>query len=280
MLAALGLVGLAGAQLSVREWGSPSIFCRILDSRIDESSGIAPSRQYPGEYYTHNDSGDTARFFRFNASGSVTGVFSLSGVTARDWEEMATARIDNKNYVYLADIGDNNSQYSSVHIYRCEEPSGSSGVITNFHDYQVTYPSGARNAEALMIDPKTGDIWVVQKVNGKGGIYRLRRPSQSGNYQFQYVGSIDFPDGLAPLRVITGASASPEGKSLILRTYSYAYEFPIPGKDFSSWLHSRSKRVQIAAEIQGESICYSLDGKTLLTTSEGNPCPVSKVVLK
>lgn len=280
MLVAMSLVGLALAQGGGRDWARAEGWCRITDSKINESSGIAPSREFPGEYFTHNDSGDSARFFRFNQAGNVTGEFSLVGVKARDWEDMATASLGGKNYVYLADIGDNDLKYDSIKIYRCEEPKGSGREISNFETYTVTYPGGPRNAEAFMVDPRTGDLWVVQKVNGKGGIYRLRRPSKSGKYKFEQIGSIDFPDGPGPMRVITGGSVSPDGKFLALRTYAYAYEFPIPGKEMNSWLRTSSKRVQPAFEIQGEAICYSLDGRSLMTTSEGSPCVVSKIGLK
>lgn len=257
-----------------RMFNAPVLMTTISDQRINESSGIAPSRNFSGEFYTHNDSGDTARFFRIGTGGEVRGTYTLRGVQARDWEDMASARIDGKNYLYFGDIGDNNSQYNSVFIYRVEEPtSAGNQEITDFQKYEVNYPGGARNAETLMVDPKTGDIWIVEKRTGSGSIYRLRKPTKSGRYKFERKGSISFPDGLAPMRVITGGAVAPDGKHLVLRTYAFAYEFPIPGK-MESFLQTTCSRIQTPPQLQAEAICYTLDSGKLVTTSEGTPCAV------
>ncbi|RYG42513.1 hypothetical protein EON79_18735, partial [bacterium] len=49
---------------------SPPI-ARIALPVIDEGSGIVASRRYPGVFWTHNDSGDAARFFAIKADGTA-----------------------------------------------------------------------------------------------------------------------------------------------------------------------------------------------------------------
>lgn len=271
------LATVALAQVAGRTYERPAPFASITDRRVNESSGLAPSREFPGEYFTHNDSGDSARFFRFNNKGEVTAEFSLKGVRAVDIEDMESARVRGVNYVYLADVGDNNARRDDVRVYRFEEPKGAGGEITKFDTFTLRYPGGPRNSETLMVDPKTGDLWTVEKRNGQGGIYRVRHPRRSGSFTWEFMGRIEFPDGPTPMRLVTGGSASPEGTHLVLRTYAYAYEFPIPGNDFRSWLTSRSSRIDVANEVQGEAITYSLDGRSLLTTTEGSPCRVSEM---
>ncbi len=271
---------MAWAQTAGREWTAPSLFCQITDKSVNESSGLGASRRYVGEYYTHNDSGDSARFFRFDRTGKLTAEFNLPGVKARDWEDMEVATVKGKNMVFLGDIGDNASVYPTIKIYRFEEPTGNGGEVTKFDTIEATYPGGARNAEALMVDPATGDIWIVEKRQGQGGIFRLRNPRGSGKYKFEYMGKIEFPDGLGPMRLITGGSVAPDGKSLVLRTYAFAYEFKVPGRDFKSWLTGKAKRIQTALEVQGEAIAYDLSGDRLFTTSEGTPCRVSTMQAK
>ena len=52
----------------------------IFDSRdIDESSGIVMSRQYPGIFWTHNDSGDLARLFAVRANGQLVAQVRVKG---------------------------------------------------------------------------------------------------------------------------------------------------------------------------------------------------------
>ena len=58
------------------------------DPRITESSGLA-SASTPGVVYTHNDSGDAARFFAVGPDGRTRTVYTVPGVQVRDWEDMA-----------------------------------------------------------------------------------------------------------------------------------------------------------------------------------------------
>ena len=68
---------------------------------------------------------------------------------------------------------------------------------------------------------------------------------------------------------------SPDSKHVVIRTYLEAWEFDAPAK-FDDWFKQKPRRIQTNFEFQGEGICYSRDGKALLTTSEGVPCLVSE----
>lgn len=260
-----------------RSYGKPSVTCVIKSRQIAESSGIAPSRAFPGQYYTHNDSGDTARFFRFRLDGKVEAEYSLTGVGATDWEDMATVQIGKKRYVYLADIGDNTANRQNVVVYRTEEPTGRSGPIARYDRFIFTYPDGAHDAEALLVDPASGDITIVTKTGGaKATAYLASDPKPDKPMVLKSLGKVDFGSSDVATWLVTGGSVSPDGKRVVLRTYFAAYEFDVAGK-FNSWLASKARRVKIAAEKQGESICYSLSGNEFLTTSEGQPCTVNRI---
>lgn len=256
-------------------WGDPASFCVLKDKEIDESSGIAVSRRSSGVFYTHNDSGDTARFFRFDRHGTVTGVFNLKGVTATDWEDMDTAKVDGKPWVYLGDIGDNKSKRMEIYIYKVLEPTGPGRDLSTFETYTLTYPDGAHNCETLMVYPKTGDIYLVTK-GAKSTVYKLPKPSGSGHFVLQKLGDLNFKmDGLGGT-LTTGGDFDPKGNRAIVRTYAGAMEFMVPAK-VDDWFKGPKVLVTLAAEMQGEGICYTGDGRGLLTTSEGSPCPVSIV---
>ncbi len=260
----------------VRSYGNAVSFANITDARITESSGIAASRAFPGEYLTHNDSGDSARFFRFNSSGNVTGVFNLRNAGATDWEDMCSARIRGKNFVFLGDIGDNNSVRSSITIYRVEEPTTSGESTLNTYDvFSVTYPDGAHNCESMICDPNSGDLYLIIKAsNGTCPIYRVPYKAQSSAISAVLVGTIFLNDTALGGKLTTGADASPDGRFVVLRTYARAYEYDVP-REFKNWFQSTPRQVKLRSETQGEAICYSLDGLKMLTSSEGNPCPVS-----
>src|SRR4051812_1033331 len=73
----------------------------ISDSRIHESSGLAPSDRHPGYLYTLNDMGNTAQVFLLAPDGSTAAVLTLDGAKNVDWEDLAVA----DGRVYVGDIG-------------------------------------------------------------------------------------------------------------------------------------------------------------------------------
>ena len=56
------------------------------------ASGLAASHRHPGVLYTHNDSGDTPRFFAIDANANVLAEVRLDGANALDREESRWAR--------------------------------------------------------------------------------------------------------------------------------------------------------------------------------------------
>jgi hypothetical protein len=61
----------------------------VESSLINESSGIAASRENSDVLWTHNDAGDSARVFAMNTEGAHLGIYYLSVAGATDWEDMA-----------------------------------------------------------------------------------------------------------------------------------------------------------------------------------------------
>ena len=103
------------------DFARQSRLCLLQNERVTESSGIAPSNWVEGVYWTHNDSGDGPNLFAFDESGKDLGVYTLSGVTALDWEDMSSAVVGGKQYLYVGDIGDNLSRRSDVVVHNHEQ---------------------------------------------------------------------------------------------------------------------------------------------------------------
>lgn len=146
----------------------------ISTSTLSETSGIVGSRSLPGILWVHNDSGDSARFYAINAAGALQGTFSLTGATATDWEDIAMGpKAGGGNYLYLGDIGDNDANRSQIAVYRTDEPQVATGgtiAATGYKKALLQYPGGPRNAESLMVDPLTGDLFIITKTPS-GQIY-------------------------------------------------------------------------------------------------------------
>ena len=250
----------------------------ITASAITENSGVAASRLNTGVLWTHNDSGDSARVFAISTTGSLLETFNLSGATNVDYEDIAVGPgpIAGVNYLYVGDIGDNNADRTSIAVYRVPEPTVGSGqgTLTNISKINLVYPDGvARNAETLMVDPLTGDIYVVTKQSPVGRVYRAAFPqSTSGNVTLQYLSNVQIP-------LATGGDISADGTKMIVRDKTDAFEWTInPGETIADALLTPFNSFALHSEQQGEGIGYSYStdprGPGFYTTSEGLDQPL------
>ena len=250
----------------------------LQDPAITEASGIAASRTNSGIYWVHNDSGDSARVFATDLSGAAIGRFQINGATAKDWEDIAVGPgpEPGTNYLYLGDIGGNKGR-SNLSIYRAAEPEvmlGASGIRGSVpaERIDVMYPDGlAWDAEALLVDPVTADIYVVTKGGAASSlVYQLAAAQAvSGSQQtLREVASLELPAGLDGL--VTGGDISPDGASIMLRTYYRVYLWPrLAGESISDAFTASPCSVQIQAESQGEAAAFQQNGRDLVLTTEG-----------
>lgn len=248
---------------------------------LTEASGLAESAINPGVYWTHNDSGDRARLFAIDAAtGALRATFELPGVTATDWEDLAIAPdADGNDAFYIADIGDNSAARSSVKIYRVAEPTlpAAGGPVVTINagavtSQRLTYPGGPRDAESLAIG-SDGAITIVSKREAQVGVYRLADPRFiGGTSQLDSIGRL-------PLTWVVGASASPDGSFVLLKTAGAVRGYAI-GSDESvaDALVRGAAGVDLPynAEPQGEAVAASLSGRGHATLSEGISQPLQQ----
>lgn len=140
----------------------------IHDDALGEISGITAGIRNPTLYWVHNDSGDSVRIFALDQDGAVRLTYQLAGAGAQDWEEIAIGRgpTEGLPYLYMGDIGDNARQRAEIVVYRVPEPavSGSgTDTLTEVDALHLRYPDGAHNAEAMLVDPITGELVIVEK---------------------------------------------------------------------------------------------------------------------
>ncbi|WP_030156890.1 membrane protein [Streptomyces sp. NRRL S-244] len=240
----------------------------ITDPRIKESSGLAASRIHPGVYWTHNDSDDGPYVYAVDsATGKTVARVTLTGVgTPRDVEAIS---LGPDGQLYVGDIGDNlNGTWDHVWIYRFPEPKQLADVTVKAEQFTVKYADGARNAEALMVHPVTGRVYIASKSEDKGGLYEgPEKLSASGTNVFRRI---------ADLPWVTDGAFSPDGGRLTLRGYFFAKTYP--WKDGKP--EGEGERVDAPWQGQAESVTYSADGTTLLFGSEGESSRVVAVPVK
>ncbi|RII11718.1 hypothetical protein DSC45_27795 [Streptomyces sp. YIM 130001] len=229
----------------------------IEDSRITESSGLAASKAHPGVYWTHNDSDDGAYLYAVDSrTGKTVATVTMTGVGApRDVEAVSMGP---DGALYVGDIGDNlGGTWPHVWIYRFPEPKQLRDQTVRATQYTVQYEGGARDAEALMVHPKTGRVYIADKKEDGGGLYEgPSELSASGTNVFRRVADIDL--------WTTDGAFSPDGTKLVLRSYFsarwYAWKDGRPGK---------GGRTDVPMQRQGESVTYAPDGRDLMFGSEG-----------
>lgn len=272
-------------------YGPPTTITIIKEKSITESSGLAASRSTPGAYWTHNDSGDGPFIYAFDTRGDSLGIFRVTGAQARDWEDMAAGPgpQPNKSYLYLGDIGDNDAVRDEVVVYRVAEPKltaasrkltkASPGSTEQAEAIRLKYPDGKHDAEALLVHPTTGNIYIVNKVPiSNPTVYEATAPFTPGKLvTMKRLGEIRVPSIFGG--VVTGGSISPDGRRVALCDYFQGYEIVLPaGKDFDDIWKQKMIGFDLGKRKQGESITYRLDGKAFLATSEGKQPPLIQVL--
>src|ERR1051325_618605 len=155
-------------------YGPPATIATIKDNSVTESSGLVASRLTPGAYWTHNDDG--AFIYAFDTRGDSLGVFRVADAQDRDWEDIAAGPgpQQGRPYLYIGDIGDNNSIRAEVVVYRVPEPAltaatrqftkSQPGTTEPAEAIRLRYPDGAHDAEALLVHPVSGHIYIITKV--------------------------------------------------------------------------------------------------------------------
>lgn len=275
----------------VQAFGPPTRIATIKNGSVTESSGLVASRTLPGAYWTHNDSGDGPFIYGFNTRGESLAVFRVAGANARDWEDIAAGPGPqrNRSYLYIGDIGDNSAKRSEVVVYRIPEPdlktaprnsSKSRPLATeNAEAIRLTYPDGKHDAEALLVHPSTGNLYIVTKVVfANPVVYEATAPfTTHKSVMLKRLGEIRVPSIFGG--AITGGSVSPDGRRVALCDYFQGYEMVLPASsgNFNDIWKQTMTGFDLGKRKQGESIAYRLDGNALLATSEGKDADLLQV---
>jgi hypothetical protein len=234
--------------------------------------------------FTHNDSGDGARFFAVDTTSCATRAsFAVGGATNSDWEDMARGTAsDGTSVIWLADIGDNQRRRSSVVVYEVAEPgaAASGGTVRPRSTWTLTYPDGSHDAEALLVDPETGRPVVVTKDIAGGKSQAFRVPA-GGSGELEPLARIDVRalDGGAD-GSLTAGDTSPDRSAVVLRSYGGAWVWTAaPGEPLAAVLARKPATVDVPLDRQPEAISFTRDGRGLWLTSEGVSAPIHHIPL-
>jgi len=131
---------------------APDSVGKMTHPAISEASGIVASRQYPGIFWVHNDSGNSPSLFTVRLNGTLVREYQVAA-TNLDWEDIAA---DDQGNLYIGDIGNNTRALPVRVIYRLQEPDPRVAsdkplpvTLASYYRYQK---GNAFDAESLFLD--------------------------------------------------------------------------------------------------------------------------------
>ncbi|MGZ5399552.1 MAG: hypothetical protein ACXWDM_06020, partial [Nocardioides sp.] len=235
-------IGLA----SVETAETPRPEFRFTDSAVVESSGLAV---VDGLVVTVNDSGDEARVFAVDpATGDTVGVTRWQA-EATDIEALAPG---GDGTVWVGDIGDNTAGRDTVTVARV--PVGRGDRTVGATTYDLRYPGGAADAEALLAHPTTGRLYVVTK-----GVFGARVYAAPTELSEDTVNQLRLVGDAMPL--VTDGAFLPDGEHVVLRDYGRAVVHEFPSFEAVAEL-------SLPPQQQGEGLAAAGDSRVLVS-SEG-----------
>jgi hypothetical protein len=271
----------------------PEVLARISSGEITESSGLAVSKCQKDVFWTHNDSGDGPFLYAFDSSGKKLGTWRLSGTRNIDWEDMATVKAaDDRCYLYVGEIGDNDRKRDVHAVYRVVEPLASNNTassskkdpipIDKFEVLKFRYPDARHNSEALLVHPASLDIYVITKsLDGPADVFGLKPNFGLEDVQSATrVSEISLPT--LPTGFVTGGDISPDGKRVVLCDYFTGFELILPNdaKHFDDIWSQKLVPFDLGPREIGESIAYGDDENTVFATTENANPPLIRVMRK
>jgi hypothetical protein len=232
----------------------------VNGSELWEASGLVASRQNSGLLWSHNDNGYPGTIIALLTNGTILAHYSLPEVYGGDFEDIAIGPGPNPafSYIYLGDTE------PAAYAFASGNPPWLS--VGGAQQIVLSYPDGAHNAEAMLVDPLTGDLFIFTKLDSSSKVYRATRAEMNSGQ----------PITLAYLREITfrkpsAADISDDGKFIVLRRGSNASLW-VRGANqtVDEALGNSSSAIPLVSEVNGEAIGFAPNATGYYTISEGS----------
>ncbi len=239
-----------------------------LPGALSETSGVAAGIRNPSLVWTHNDRGNRPVLYAVDRDGQIHGRIAVNQSNRDDWEDIARGRCDLGDCLYVAGTGDNEERRDVISFYRLAEPEGEGERTVDAERYRMVLPDGPRDIEAMYVLPSDQVFLVTKGRNHPVTVYRYPLPLRSESVvtlvevQRLTAGPVAFP------RMVTGASATLDGGTVVIRTYQSLEFFQVT--EGGVLVPSGEGPVDLVplGEAQGEGVGFGTDGGIILS-SEG-----------
>ena len=256
----------------------PQPLGKVTDGRLSEVSGLVASRKNPHTLWVHNDSGNETELYLIDTLGELLTTYYLAEGVNFDWEDIAIGPGPEvgETYLYVGDIGDNVAMYDERYVYRFPEPVYSAtnpvDTITDYDRLGFFYREGSVNAETLLLDPLTQDIFVLSKESDQIRVHQFHFPAEPPFRQPAELMALLSFDGVNLLDRLVGGDISADGKEVLLKTYEHVLYWSRKDTSVSipELLQLPADTLPYWPEPQGEAIGFAADGSGYYTLSEEN----------
>ena len=239
----------------------------INDKRIQESSGLAYSSKFPDIAYTNNDENGPIYTVR-PSDGKVVGTIKIDGVKLGDPESLY---VDPYGHLWLGDLGDNDEERHDAVIYAFNEPGPGNFEVKESLRFPVKFEDGPKNVEAMLINPISGQVFLIRKVKKDKGddeaaIYALPTDLKNGQTNVARKLDVKMPNW------VTDGEITPDGRRALVKT-----EDEILIYDPTDW--SLMEKFGTRKIGQSESLTIEPDQKSVLIGAEGKDSPLLRIPL-
>lgn len=246
----------------------------LNDPKIEEQSGVIPGAR-PGLFWVQNDSGDSARIFPLEISGSVARRWSGSpaeglfvpGARNVDWEDLAMGP---DSTIWISDTGNNWNQRRDLALYHISapDPTGATPIrllkkINVFYPDQTDFPPKKNNFDSEALIQTDGQLYLLTKhrADTNTRLYKVGAGKTDEPVALEFLDEYPIGDR------VTAADISKDGKRLAVLTYSAVWVFERTA-DSASWLRGKASRLGIFAG-QCEGLCFTDDQTLMISNEEG-----------
>ncbi|MDM1296390.1 hypothetical protein HX021_19060 [Sphingobacterium sp. N143] len=239
----------------------------LVDPELKEVSGIVAASTKE-RFWVHNDSGDGANIYLIDSNAKLMKTFTLEGVDVVDCEDIDRVQIDHKNFLVLADIGDNLGKRNWLCLYMFPEPAIGDAIVIPKQSVKTIFLKfpGQRHldAESIMIDPLDNMLYVISKREFHSTVYRASVFANQKQQYFTLNKTVELPFTFA-----TAAAIDPTGKEVLIKNITHIFYWKRKnGEPLTSILRQKPVVLPYQVEPQGEALTFDTEGEGFYTISE------------